>query len=69
VVLPFMKQMMITCLATIGLIILFSYIDNKGANDGKGIALSRQLFETSKGFNIGALVLTIVLIFLYVVFW
>ena len=69
VVLPFMKQMMITCLATIGLIILFSYIDNKGANDGKGIVLSRQLFETSKGFNIGALVLTIVLIFLYVVFW
>jgi SSS family solute:Na+ symporter len=69
VTLPFMKQMMATCLITIGLIILFSYIDNKGKDDTKGIPLSRQLFETSRSFNISALVLSIILIFLYVVFW
>lgn len=69
IVLPFMKQMMITCLATIGLIALVSYLDNKGKDDSKGIALSRQLFETSQSFNISSLVLIVILVFLYVVFW
>ena len=69
IVLPFMKQMMITCLLTIGLIALVSYLDNKGKDDSKGIALSRQLFETSQGFNISSLVLIVILVFLYVVFW
>ncbi|HPE18284.1 MAG TPA: sodium/sugar symporter [Tenuifilaceae bacterium] len=69
IIMPFMKQMMATCLITIGLIGIFSYFDNKGKDDEKGIPLSRQLFETSKGFNISSLVLIVILIFLYVVFW
>ena len=69
VTLPFMKQMMATCLMTIGLIGLFSYIDNKGVNDEKGIVLSRQLFETSRSFNVSSLILIVLLILLYLVFW
>ncbi|MFP4557362.1 MAG: sodium/sugar symporter [Bacteroidales bacterium] len=69
IVMPFMKQMMATCLISLGLISLFSYVDNKGANDSKGIILSRQLFETSRKFNISSLVLIVILISLYVIFW
>jgi SSS family solute:Na+ symporter len=69
VTIPFMKQMMATCLMTIGLIGLFSHIDNKGVNDEKGIVLSRQLFETSRSFNVSSLILIVLLILLYLVFW
>jgi SSS family solute:Na+ symporter len=69
VVLPFMQQMFITCLMTIVIIIGISYLENKGANDPKGIILSRKLFATDPVFNISAVAISIILVVLYALFW
>jgi len=69
VVLPFMQQMFITCLMTIGIIIGISYLENKGENDPKGIILSRKLFATDPVFNISAVAISIILVVLYALFW
>jgi len=66
---PFMHQMMFTCLATILIIVLMSLIENKGANDSKGIPLSRKLFATDPVFNIGAFGICVILVVLYALFW
>lgn len=67
--LPFMTQMFWTCLATMGIIMLVSYFENKGANHEKGIVLSRELFATGRSFNISAIIICLILILLYAIFW
>ena len=69
VILPFMQQMFITCLLTIGIIALISYLENKGESDAKGIILTRKLFETGPVFNISAVAISIILVVLYALFW
>jgi SSS family solute:Na+ symporter len=69
VVLPFMQQMFITCLLTIFVIAVISYIDGKGQEDGKGIVLTKKLFQTDPVFNISAVAISIILIMLYALFW
>jgi len=44
-------------------------IQNKGAEDPKGIPLNKQMFKTSPKFNIGAFAIMIILVALYAVFW
>ena len=51
---PFMQQMMATCLASIGIILLLSHFEGKGRDDEKGIPLTKSLFQTPPAFNIGA---------------
>ena len=51
--LPFMHQMMLTCLGTLFVIFIISNVENKG-DDPKGIVLSKKLFETDKTFNLAA---------------
>lgn len=65
---PFMNQMGITCLATIFIIFAISYFEGNKDNP-KGIAISKELFETSSTFNIAAMLICIVTAFLYAFLW
>ena len=66
---PFMHQMMATCLISIAIIVGLSHLEGKGKYDAKGIPLGKDLFKTSSSFNIGAMVVLIVIAFLYAFFW
>ena len=66
---PWMHQMGITALLTMVIIVLISNIENKGADDPKGIVLSNDLFKTGPLFNVGAMVICILLAVLYALFW
>ena len=63
-----MNQMGITCLATIFIIYVISYLEGNKDNP-KGIVLSKKLFETSSSFNIAAMVICIITAFLYAFLW
>ena len=65
---PFMNQMGITCLSTIFIIYIISYLEGNN-EDPKGIILSKKLFETSSSFNISAMVICIITAFLYAFLW
>ncbi|WKK67009.1 sodium/sugar symporter [Lutimonas zeaxanthinifaciens] len=66
---PWLDQMGYTAVLTGVIIVIFSLLQNKGADDKKGIPLSRQFFKTSPEFNIGSFVVMLVLVALYAVFW
>jgi len=66
--LPFMHQMMLTCLGTLLVIYVISNLENKG-DDPKGITLSKKLFETDKTFNIAAFSVMLITALLYALFW
>ncbi|MFD1615455.1 sodium/sugar symporter [Gelatiniphilus marinus] len=66
---PFMDQMGYTLLLTMLVIAIFSYVQHKGADDEKGIPITKQLFKTSPLFNIGAFAVMIILTVLYALFW
>lgn len=66
---PWMHQMGITALVTMAIIMVLSYLQNKGADDDKGIEISKNLFKTSPLFNIGSMVICILLAVLYALFW
>lgn len=67
--LPFMDQMMWTLLLSMGVILLVSYLEGKGADNEKGIPISRKLFATDPVFNISAAAVCVILAVLYAVFW
>lgn len=64
---PFMHQMLITCIGTILIIILVSYIEGNKDNP-KAIVLSKELFATSSTFNISAFTVLLITVFLYAFF-
>ena len=64
-----MNQMFWTWIATMVIIVIVSYVENKGADNEKGIPLSKQLFATGRTFNISAMVICLILFILYAVFW
>jgi len=66
---PFMNQMMITCIFSILIIIIISQIEGKGTVDEKGILLTKSLFKTSPAFNISAMIIMVICTFLYAYFW
>ncbi|MCB0459341.1 MAG: sodium/sugar symporter [Flavobacteriaceae bacterium] len=66
---PFMDQMGYTFLLTMLIIVLVSYMQNKGNDDVKGIPLTKSLFKTSSEFNIGAFAVMIIIVVLYSLFW
>ncbi len=66
---PFMQQMFWTCLLSIGIIMLVSWLENRGTKDPKGLKLKRETFKTQPVFNIGATVVMIIIAILYTVFW
>ena len=66
--LPFMHQMMFTCLGTLLVIYIISNIESK-EDDPKGIDLSKKLFETDKTFNTAAFTIMLITALLYALFW
>jgi SSS family solute:Na+ symporter len=66
---PFLDQMGYTAVLTVIIIILVSLLQNKGADDKKGIDLSKEMFKTNPVFNIGAFVIMIILVVLYALLW
>ncbi|MFR9620613.1 MAG: sodium/sugar symporter [Rikenellaceae bacterium] len=68
---PFMNQMLYTCLITIFVIILVSKMtsQNGGADDPKAIPVSKDMFYTDKVFNVCAYVICILLAIIYAIFW
>ena len=66
--LPFMHQMGYTCIATLAIIALISYLDGN-KDDSKGINLTKKLFATNNTFNIGAFSVVLITAFLYAMFW
>lgn len=69
ITLPFLQQMLYTCLLSIGIIMLISRIEGKGEPDEKGLKLKKDLFKTGPVFNISSVVIMLILTALYVVFW
>ena len=65
---PFMNQMLITCLATMFIIFIVSKIEGN-QDDPKGIVITKKLFSTSPAFNISAFAVCIITAFLYAFFW
>ena len=65
---PFMNQMLITCLATMFIIFIISKIEGN-QDDPKGIVITKKLFSTSPVFNISAFAVCIITAFLYAFFW
>lgn len=66
---PFMHQMMFTCVATLLLIVVISQVQGKGQDDEKGIVFEKGLFHTSKSFNVAAAGILLITAFLYAFFW
>ena len=66
---PWMDQMGYTAVLTGLVIVVVSLLQNKGKNDEKAIPISKALFKTSPGFNIGAFAVMIILVALYSLFW
>ena len=66
--LPFMHQMGYTCIATIAVIAIISYLDGN-KDDSKGINITKKLFATNSTFNIGAFSVVLITAFLYAMFW
>jgi len=66
---PFMDQMGYTLILTMIVIILVSLVQHKGADDKKGIAITKGLFKTNPVFNIGSFAVMIILVVLYALFW
>ena len=67
--LPWMDQMGYTAILTAIVIVAISLMQNKGADDQKAIPISKALFKTSPGFNIGSFAIMIILVALYSIFW
>jgi SSS family solute:Na+ symporter len=66
---PFMDQMGYTALLTMLVIIVISYFQHQGKDDEKGIDISKETFKTSPVFNIGSMLVMLVLVALYAFFW
>ena len=65
---PFMHQMMATCIGTIIIIYFISYIEGNH-DDPKGIKITDKLFHTSSQFNVSAISVMMITAFLYAFFW
>ena len=66
---PFLDQMGYTAILTMVVIVLVSYIQNKGAKDSKAIEISKSTFKTSGIFNIASFAIMLILVALYAFFW
>ena len=65
---PFMNQMLVTCIGTLLIIALISYFEGN-EDDPKGIVLTKKLFATSSTFNLAAFGVMLITAILYAIFW
>ena len=66
---PFLDQMMYTCLITIVIIVMVSLLTAVHDEDPKAIPLPKETFKTGKNFNLAAYAVVLILVVLYTVFW
>ncbi len=66
---PFIDQMLYTCLITIVVILFVSLTTGEGDDNPKGIPLLKETFSTGRNFNISAYLILIIIAVLYIVFW
>ena len=66
---PFLDQMFYTCLLTMAIIVMVSLSTCEGEDDPKGIALTGNMFKTTKDFHIAAYAILVLLVVIYAVFW
>ncbi|MUP46179.1 sodium/glucose cotransporter [Gramella sp. BOM4] len=66
---PFMHQMMATWILTMLIMVGISYAETGGKIQEKSIKISKGLFKTGRVFNIGSLIIIIILALLYALFW
>jgi SSS family solute:Na+ symporter len=66
---PFLDQMLYTCLITMVVIVLVSLTTATSDEDPKSIPLPKETFITGRNFNIAAYAIMMILTVLYVVFW
>ncbi|TWO33190.1 sodium/solute symporter [Seonamhaeicola sediminis] len=66
---PWMHQMGLATLLSMGIIMILSNAEGKGTDDSKGIPLTKELFKTTPLFNIGSFVVMVILAVLYAIFW
>lgn len=66
---PFLDQMLYTCFITMVVIWMVSLTTANHDEDPKAISLSKDTFITSKGFNIAAYAILLILGLLYTIFW
>jgi len=67
--LPWMDQMMYTCLITMVVIAAVSMSTSETDDNPKGISLPGKLFATDSVYNISAYAIMVILVVLYAVFW
>ena len=67
--LPWMDQMGLTCLITMMVIMVASYLQNGGKNDDKGVKLEKNVFKTTPLFNIGVFFIMMILTAIYALLW
>ena len=65
---PFMNQMLVTCIGTLLIITLISYFEGN-EDDPKGIVLTKKLFATRSTFNLAAFGVMLITAMLYAIFW
>jgi SSS family solute:Na+ symporter len=66
---PFLDQMGYTFVLTAGAIAAVSLQQRGGKDDPKGIPLSKELFQTSSGFTVGAFAVLLIVGAIYALFW
>jgi solute:Na+ symporter, SSS family len=67
--LPFIDRMGWVFLVLSALMILISLIEGKGKDHPKSIEINQELFHTSTGFKIGAILIVGIIAALYTIFW
>jgi len=67
--LPFLDRMGIVFLVLAALMIIISLIEGKGKDHPKSIDINAELFSTSTGFKIGAILIAGIIAGLYTIFW
>jgi SSS family solute:Na+ symporter len=67
--LPFLYRMAISFAVLSAVMILMSLKTGKGQDDPKAVVISKGLFNTSIEFNIGAIIIILITIILYIKFW
>lgn len=66
---PFLDQMLYSCLITIVIIVMVSLLTAKYDEDPKAIPLPKETFTTGRNFNVAAYAIMIILVALYTIFW
>ncbi|WP_353959610.1 sodium:solute symporter family transporter [Echinicola jeungdonensis] len=67
--LPFLDQMLYTCILTIIVMVLISYWQFGGENHPKAINIKKGMFKTEPVFNICSFLVCLILAMLYALFW